>query len=58
MCGYDPFELYEQQLDLEYLAFEHGYDCYEDYYNSLQDDKTNNDYDSIADDMVEKGNKQ
>lgn len=52
MCGYDPFEQYEQQLDREYLAFEHGFESYEDYQNYLDDNKANDDYDSISDERI------
>lgn len=52
MCGYDPFEQYEQELDREYLAFEHGFESYEDYKNYLDDNKANDDYDSISDERI------
>nr|DAL34601.1 MAG TPA_asm: hypothetical protein [Caudoviricetes sp.] len=46
MCGYDPFYWYEKELDEQYLAYENGFESVEDYKNSLDDDKTNDDYDS------------
>jgi len=44
MCGYDPFYWYEQELDREHIAYMHGYDNYEDYYNNKQDFKENQAY--------------
>lgn len=46
MCGYDPLYWYEKDLDEQYLAYENGFESVEDYKNSLDDDKTNDDYDS------------
>lgn len=45
MCGYDPFAWYEKELDEEYIAWLNGFDNYEDYYNSVQDDLGNETFD-------------
>ena len=49
MCGYDPFQWYEDELDRDYEAYLHGYDNYEDYYNAMQDDLGNREYDEWKD---------
>lgn len=48
MCGYDPFYWYDWQLDRQAEAYEHGFETYEEYYNSIQDDKDNEDYERFA----------
>lgn len=53
MCGYDPFYWYEKELDEQYLAYENGFESVEDYLNSLDDNKTNDDYDRISDNNTE-----
>ena len=43
---------YELELEQEYEAHEHGYDSYEEYYEAMQDDKGNRDYDSWKDEQL------
>lgn len=43
---------YEDELEKEYEAREHGYDSYEDYYNSMQDDIENRAYDNWKDERA------
>lgn len=40
----DGLAWYEQELDREYIAWLHGYDNYEDYYNDYLDTKENLEY--------------
>lgn len=46
MCGYDPFWFYDWLLDRQAEANEHGFETYEDYYNWLEDNKANDDFES------------
>lgn len=48
MCGYDPFRWYEEELDREHEAYINGFDSYEEYYNSMQDDRENEEYERFA----------
>ncbi len=50
MCGYDPLEEYEKELDRKYKAFEAGYDSYEEYDLAMQDYIGNLMFDGIHDD--------
>ena len=43
---------YEEELEREYIARENGFDNYEDYYNSLQDDAENRAYDNWKDNQL------
>lgn len=43
---------YEEELERDYIARENGFDNYEDYYNSLQDDMENRAYDSYKDERA------
>lgn len=54
MCGYDPFYWYEKELDEQYLAYENGFDSVEEYQESLNDNKMNDDYDRYSDDLTDK----
>lgn len=45
MCGYDPLEWYEKELDNQYLAQQAGFDSYEEYCEFLED-KKHDDFDS------------
>ena len=54
MCGYDPFYWYEKDLDEQYLAYENGIDSVEEYQESLNDNKMNDDYDRCSDDLTDK----
>ena len=55
MCGYDPFYWYDWELDRQYEAFEHGFDNYEDYYNSIQAELDNDIFDRLHDEQKKKG---
>lgn len=43
---------YEDELEKEYEAREHGFNSYEDYYNSMQDDIENRAYDNWKDERA------
>lgn len=43
---------YEEELERDYIARENGFDNYEDYYNSLQDDAENAAYDNWKDNQL------
>ena len=43
---------YEEELERDYIARENGFDNYEDYYNSLQDDAENRAYDTWKDNQL------
>ncbi len=43
---------YEDELEKEYEAQLNGYDSYEDYYNSMQDDIENRAYDNWKDERA------
>lgn len=49
MCGYDPFYWYDWELDRQAIAQQHGFDTYEEYYNWLEDNKANDDFESRGD---------
>lgn len=49
MCGYDPFYWYEKELDRDHIAWQNGFDNYEDYYVEMQDHKENLAYDERMD---------
>lgn len=47
MCGYDPFRWYDEELDREYEAYEHGYDSYEEYRETIEEHIGENQYDDM-----------
>lgn len=47
MCGFDPFYWYEQELDRQYIAEQHGYNSYEEYIADIKDDIGNMQYDEM-----------
>lgn len=55
MCiNYNPFYWLERELDLQYEAEQHGFENYEDYYNSLKDDLENEAYDKWKEERIYK----